>query len=188
MTCDSAQLPTKALLRKSLLAARRALGADQRARWDRALGAHIVAWWKVRLVPALGVYWPLRDEPDLRAAYAELAALGVRLALPVVLQKDAPLVFSAWQPGEAMLKDGMGIAVPATLRIEAMPPAILLPCLGFNPQRCRLGYGGGFYDRTLAALPRPATVGVAYACLAAPFAGDAHDIALDDIVTEDGII
>ena len=188
MTCDSAEFPPKAQLRKSLLAARRALDARLRARWDGALGAHVLAWWRISRVAALGVYWPLHGEPDLSAAYAELAALGVCLALPVVLQKEAPLVFSAWQPGEAMLTDGMGVAVPARLRIGATPPAILVPCLGFNAQRYRLGYGGGFYDRTLAALPRPATLGVAYACLAAPFASGAHDIALDDIVTEEGLI
>jgi 5,10-methenyltetrahydrofolate synthetase len=59
-----------------------------------------------------------------------------------------------------------------------------VPCLGFNAQRYRLGYGGGFYDRTLAPLPRPATAGVAYACLEAQFGHAAHDIALDAILTE----
>ena len=188
MTCDSAKFPLKALLRKTLLGLRRELAAETRVRWDSAIGAHVVGWWRSNPVPALGVYWPLQGEPDLTAAYAQLAALGVRLALPVVQKKDAPLVFSTWQPGEAMLKDSMGVAIPASLRIEAMPQAILVPCLGFNPQRLRLGYGGGFYDRTLAGLPRPATLGVAYACLAAPFAGDAHDIALDAIITENGFI
>ena len=178
----------KALLRKTLLATRRTLAAGARARWDAAIGAHIVAWWQVSQVATLGVYWPLRDEPDLCAAYAELAALGVQLALPVVLEKDKPLVFARWQPGEAMVKDKMGIAVPLQLRVEACPPAILVPCLGFNAQRFRLGYGGGFYDRTLAQTPRPVTLGIAYACLAAQFASDTHDIALDDIITEGGFI
>jgi 5,10-methenyltetrahydrofolate synthetase len=61
---------------------------------------------------------------------------------------------------------------------------VLLPCVGFNGQRMRLGYGGGFYDRTLAAVPRPLALGVAYSCARADFAGEAHDIALDAIFTE----
>jgi 5-formyltetrahydrofolate cyclo-ligase len=176
----------KSSLRKELLAQRRNIPADTRARWDADICRHIVAWWQQAQVPAVGVYWPLRDEPDLHPAYAELARLGVRLLLPVVLQRHAPLDFAAWNIGEPLHKDAMGIAVPADLRIEAPPPALLVPCLGFNPQGYRLGYGGGFYDRTLEKQPRPATVGIAYACLAAAFGSDSHDIALDRIITEAG--
>ncbi|HAT31804.1 MAG TPA: 5-formyltetrahydrofolate cyclo-ligase [Janthinobacterium sp.] len=178
----------KADLRKRLLNARLAIGDDSRALWNGEICARALAWCAVREVTVLGVYWPLRGEPDLRPAYTELAARGVRLALPVVLEKDAPLAFADWIPGEAMVRDGMGVAVPSRLRIVARPPALLVPCLGFNGERLRLGYGGGFYDRTLAPAPRPATLGVAYACLALDFAGDAHDIALDNIVTEAGVL
>ena len=191
--CDPGAPPAlatnlKADLRKSLLNARRGLGADARAQWDRQIGAHVLAWCEAAGVTALGVYWPLHGEPDLQPAYAALAARGVRLALPVVLEKAAPLAFSSWTPGEAMAKDDMGVAVPAALRIEMCPPAILVPCLGYNVGRFRLGYGGGYYDRTLARAPRPLTVGIAYASLAAQFASDAHDIALDHIVTERGVL
>jgi 5-formyltetrahydrofolate cyclo-ligase len=178
---------SKAALRKTLLAARRELSDDARGRWDQAIRAAVIAWWQNRQTPTLGVYWPLRGEPDLHAAYAELAALGVHLVLPVVQEKDAALLFASWQPGELMMQDAMGVAVPAQLRLTPCPAALLVPCLGFNPERLRLGYGGGFYDRTLAEAPRPATLGVAYACMAAPFAGDVHDIALDAIVTERGL-
>ncbi|QCP12862.1 5-formyltetrahydrofolate cyclo-ligase [Pseudoduganella umbonata] len=176
----------KAALRKQLLAERRNLPAETRARWDADICRHIVQWWHTAKVDALGVYWPLRDEPDLHSAYAELARLGVRLLLPVVLKRDAPLDFAAWQIGEPLVKDAMGIAIPAALRIEPYPPALLVPCLGFNGQGYRLGYGGGFYDRTLEKEPRPATVGIAYSCLAAEFGSDGHDIALDRIITEQG--
>jgi 5-formyltetrahydrofolate cyclo-ligase len=178
----------KTALRPALLALRRALDAGLVARWDAAIGARVLDWCEGAGIGELGVYWPLEGEPDLRAAYAALAARGVRLALPVVLEKAAPLGFSAWTPGEPMVKDGMGVAVPAQLRLGARPAALLVPCLGFNAARLRLGYGGGFYDRTLAATPRPATLGVAYSCLAAQFDGDAHDIALDAIVTEQGLV
>ncbi|MYM71500.1 5-formyltetrahydrofolate cyclo-ligase [Duganella sp. FT134W] len=176
----------KADLRKQLLTARRALDPARRAAWDRAIGDHVIDWWKAARPAALGVYWPLRDEPDLHPAYAELARLGARLLLPVVVQKDAALEFAEWRIGEEMVKDQMGIAVPADLRLQAAyPPALLVPCLGFNPQGYRLGYGGGFYDRTLARhTPRPQTLGIAYQCLQVPFDSDGHDVALDRIMTE----
>ncbi len=175
---------TKTDLRKQLLAARRALDADTRAAWDHAIGEQVLHWWRGHQCETLGVYWPLRDEPNLQAAYAELARLGVRLLLPVVLAKHTALEFTEWQIGETMVKDAMGVAVPAELRMAPYPPALLVPCLGFNRQGYRLGYGGGFYDRTLARTLRPKTVGVAYACLEVEFASDGHDIALDVILTE----
>jgi 5,10-methenyltetrahydrofolate synthetase len=176
----------KAELRRMMLAARRALPLETRAQWDREIGAKVVQWWRESGVGTLGVYWPLKDEPDLRACYAELAELGVKLQLPVVLEKYAPLAFAEWAIGEPMVKDPMGVAVPAMLRlVDEYPPALLVPCLGYNAQGYRLGYGGGFYDRTLAREPRPATVGVAYRCLAAEFPSDGHDVALDRIITED---
>jgi 5,10-methenyltetrahydrofolate synthetase len=176
----------KADLRRQLLTARRALDAATRAAWDHAICAQVVAWWKDAQPAALGVYWPLRDEPDLHAAYAELARLGARLLLPVVVEKHQALEFAEWKIGETMVKDAMGVAVPADLRLTEYPPALLVPCLGFNPQGYRLGYGGGFYDRTLAREPRPRTLGIAYSCLGVKFSADAHDVALDRILTEIG--
>jgi 5-formyltetrahydrofolate cyclo-ligase len=177
-------LADKAALRKRLLAVRRALDPAVKARWDEQIGERLLAWWRSEPVAAIGVYWPLRGEPELGAAYAALAREGVRLALPVVLAPDSALAFADWLPGEAMQKDGMGVAVPTERRLVARPPALLVPCLGFNAERYRLGYGGGFYDRTLAQAPRPRTLGIAYACLAAPFASAPHDVALDRIITE----
>ncbi|TWI63119.1 5,10-methenyltetrahydrofolate synthetase [Pseudoduganella lurida] len=181
-----AATPDKAALRRQLLAARRSLDPATRAAWDRALGEHVLAWWRDVNRPALGVYWPLRDEPDLHHVFGEMTALGGQLLLPVVLERDAPLAFAEWQPGEAMVKDAMGIAIPAALRLQPTPPALLVPCLGYNAQGYRLGYGGGFYDRTLEHAPRPATIGIAYSCLAADFDSDGHDVALDRIITEAG--
>ena len=176
----------KLALRRELAALRACIDPARKAAWDATIGERLMAWWRAQPVPALGVYWPLRGEADLSLAYAELAQQGVRLALPVVLARDAALGIADWQPGEAMLKDAIGVAVPASLRMVALPPALLVPCLGFNPDRFRLGYGGGYYDRTLEHLPRPFTLGIAYACQAAQFAGAAHDVALDRIITELG--
>ncbi len=176
--------PGKSELRQQLLAVRRAFDADTRARWDQAIGRQVVAWWRETRPAPLGVYWPLRGEPDLAEAYAQLAALGAQLLLPVVVARDAPLEFANWRIGEAMVKDGMGVAVPADLRVQPYPAALLVPCLGFNAQGYRLGYGGGFYDRTLARVPRPVTLGIAYSASQVAFEAGGYDVALDRIVTE----
>jgi len=183
--CEPAPLPAdKAALRREMAARRKGIDAQTKARWDRQIGEQLVAWSKAQAITSLGVYWPIKSEPDLRAAYAALAREGIAMSLPVVFEKDAPLAFAAWTPGEEMLTDGMGIAVPAALRLVDMPQALVIPCLGFNAGRFRLGYGGGFYDRTLEKTPRPLTVGVAYRMLLADFPGAPHDVALDHIITE----
>ena len=174
----------KALLRDTLKARRRALDPADKAAWDARIGARVLAWWQANPHASLAVYWPLAGEPDLGAAYAEMAAAGVRLALPVVVARHAALEFAEWRPGEPTVADRMGVAVPAELRMVARPPALLVPCLGFNALGYRVGYGGGFYDRTLAPEPRPSTVGIAYACQLVEFVGDAHDVPLDRVITE----
>jgi len=178
------QQAAKTALRKALRAARGAVEPAIKVQWDAHIGAQVLAWWRVRQVSAIGVYWPLAGEPDLRAAYDELARAGVQLALPVVMERAAPLSFVEWTPGEPMLPDEMGIQVPATLRFVDRPPALLIPCLGFNEGNYRLGYGGGYYDRTLAPVPRPHTLGIAYSTQRAVFSHAAHDVPLDVIVTE----
>ena len=171
-------------LRKALRTARGGLDPAIKVQWDAHIGAQVVTWWRLRQLDVVGVYWPLAGEPDLRAAYAELAQAGVRLALPVVMARDSALVFAAWTPGEAMVADAAGVQVPALLRFVERPPALLVPCLGFTADGYRLGYGGGYYDRTLAGTPRPYTLGIAYSGQEAVFSHADHDIPLDVIVTE----
>jgi len=176
--------PDKPQLRRLLKEARRAIEPAVKRAWDDRIGAQVVAWAQEHGVRELGVYWPLAGEPDLRPAYAELAEAGVRLALPVVVERGAALGFAQWLPGEATLADSMGIAVPSDLRMIARPSALLIPCLGFDARGYRLGYGGGFYDRTLEAEPRPKTVGIAYACQRVEFEIGEYDIPLDRMITE----
>jgi 5-formyltetrahydrofolate cyclo-ligase len=171
-------------LRKLLLARRKAITPEQRAQYDAALSAHVLAWWEQQPVSSLGVYWPIRGEPDLGAAYLELTRHGVQLALPVVVAADAPLQFVKWIPGAELVADSMKVPVPAPPQIAVDPQALLIPCVGFNQQGTRLGYGGGYYDRTLAIMPRPIAIGIAYSCFFANFAADPHDIALDAMITE----
>jgi 5,10-methenyltetrahydrofolate synthetase len=175
----------KSALRRALLANRQAIPPEVRRERDAALCAHVVAWWERQRMESLGIYWPIRGEPDLRPAYELLAGRGVKLALPVVVDKHAPLVFLEWQPGAPRRKDQFGVSIPASGE-EIRPQALLIPCVGFNAQHYRLGYGGGFYDRTLALAPRPLAVGVSYGSGLAEFDADAHDVPLDDVITEDG--
>jgi 5-formyltetrahydrofolate cyclo-ligase len=176
----------KQALRRTLAARRAAIDPLDKALWDAEIGEQLLAWQAAEGVQTLAVYWPLKGEVDLSATFDTLAARGVTLLLPVVLARHAALGFAEWTPGEAMHKDAMGVAVPQQLRMAPRPPALLVPCLGFDARGYRLGYGGGYYDRTLADTPRPRTVGIAYNCQQVEFASLAHDVALDLIITESG--
>lgn len=157
---------------------------EQRNRCDALIGEQVLAWWHAQPVDVLGVFWPIRSEPDLRPTYDELVRLGVQLALSVVAKNDAPLHFAAWTPGDAVVKDVMGVSIPAPPQRIVQPQALLIPCVGFTQERIRLGYGGGFYDRTLAESPRPVAVGIAYSNAQTAFARAPHDVQLDLILTE----
>lgn len=174
----------KSTLRRALLTTRRNTPANLRQQWDAALCKQLLAWHDHHPVASLGVYWPIRNEPDLHPLYAELTRRQVRLALPLVVTKGVALKFAAWTPGDPLAKDAMGIAMPAPPLNLIQPEALLIPCVGFNSANLRLGYGSGFYDRTLASLPRPMTVGIAYECGYAEFVSESHDISLDLIITE----
>lgn len=174
----------KAALRRTLLANRQAIALEVRQQWDRSISVRVLAWLNANPVRRLGVYWPIRSEPDLRELYRTLSSHGVELALPVVTSRDAPLAFARWQPGAPLIKDAFGAMVPQDADNVLMPDALLIPCVGFNIDNIRLGYGGGFYDRTLAAMPRPLAVGVAYECCRAEFGADTFDVPLDVVITE----
>lgn len=179
--------PGKSRLRQDLLARRQAIVPAVRAEWDAIIGKYLKHLLERQPAQSIGVFWPMRSEPDLRQTFEEWSAAGLQLALPVVIDPELPLKFLAWAPGDALEKDAMGVWVPASAGRVVAPELLLVPCVGYNRDRFRLGYGGGFYDRTLAAEPRPQAIGVAYACARADFAVQAHDIALDAVVTEAGI-
>ncbi len=107
----------------------------------------------------------IRDEIDLAPLLARLAGEGHRLALPVMQGKGRPLLFRAWAPGDAVASAKWGIAEPLPDKPEVYPDVVLVPLLAFDPKGYRLGYGGGFYDRSLAGLraKKPlVAVGIAY--------------------------
>jgi 5-formyltetrahydrofolate cyclo-ligase len=178
----------KTALRHDLITHRRAIAPDLRAQMDAAIAAQVLAWWIKHPVETMAVYWPVRGEPDLRAIYGNLVTYGVQLALPVVTDNHMPLAFAAWKPGDTLIKDAFGGVIPDLPHTRIYPQALLIPCVGFNARRIRLGYGGGFYDRTLAISPRPFAIGVAYASALVQFKAEMHDIAMDTIFTETGDI
>lgn len=179
--------PDRAALRKTLLGLRRSADAGERRQWDSAISAQLLDWCRLHKPASLGVFWPIQAEPDLLTCYPLLQQMGIQLALPLVQARAAPLLFLQWAPGEPMDKDEYGIPVPSRREKIVEPEVLLIPCVGFNSARFRLGYGGGFYDRTLALHPRPTTVGIAYQLAQTEFAEDAHDVAMDGIITELGI-
>lgn len=150
-------------LRQQLLAARSALPAGQRAHLDTLLCQQLLADGLLQSAANIGVFSPIRDEPDLSVAYARWRAEGRRLALPVVTGRDEPLSFHAWDADTPLREAAFGVMVPATHEV-VVPDVLVIPCVGFvvaGGHPYRLGYGGGFYDRTLAAHPF-ASVGIAY--------------------------
>ena len=134
--------------------------------------------------PAVSVYWPIAGEPDLRPWMKALYQSGACVVLPVAIALAQPLTFREWSP-EARLARGLwNIPYPADGRM-VVPNIVIAPVVGFDPQCYRLGFGGGFYDRTLAALqPSPLKIGVGYPEAAIrTIYPQAHDIAMDWIVT-----
>lgn len=136
----------------------------------------------------VGFFWPFKGEYDPRPMVRALHAKGTRLALPVIVEKATPLIFREWWPGMAMASGIWNIPIPATGEPVA-PDVLLVPMIGFDRQAYRLGYGGGYYDRTLGALPiRPKTVGIAFGFShIATIYPQAHDIPMDLVVTEQGL-
>lgn len=171
-------------LRKKLLAARKAMPPEEKAWRDKAIAERLLAWLEKNPADCVGVYWPTQGEPDLTGVYRMLDERGVRLALPVVVGRDAPLEFHAWRPGDALIADAHGVMAPVERGAVVRPELLVVPCVGFDVDGYRLGYGGGYYDRTLAAEPLPRTVGIAYAMCESVFAVAAHDVRMGKVITE----
>ena len=136
----------------------------------------------------IGFYWPIRSEIGLHALIRRLVARGARAALPAVVEKGAPLEFRAWRPGDRLERGFWNIPVPAERRV-VRPTVLLVPLVGFDQDGYRLGYGGGYYDRTLAAMtPRPRAIGVGYELgRLETIHPQPHDVPMDAIVTEAGV-
>ena len=175
-------------LRRKLIAARQALPD----RLERAVQLQSVlrVWLVGRQELTIGAYWPIKGEFDaMPALFRWTEGEPYRLiGLPVIDRETKQLDFHVWYPGCPMEDDAYGIPKPkGTDKFE--PELLLVPCVGFGDNGVRLGYGGGFYDRTLAALaPRPYTVGIGYSHGYVPWLeAEPHDMPLDAMLTEDGV-
>jgi 5-formyltetrahydrofolate cyclo-ligase len=176
-------------LRRRLIAERRAMPdrSSRAARLEAVLGA----WLGQRSDTTIGAYWAIRGEFDALPVLSRwmAAASGRQVGLPVIDPATQRLRFRAWWPGCPMRDDAFGIPVPdGTDTLD--PTLLLVPCVGFGPGGVRLGYGGGFYDRTLAGGgSRPATAGIAFAHAFVPrLVAQPHDIPLDVVLTEEGVV
>jgi len=178
----------KAALRREALARRRALLPEARAAFSRRLaaeGLRLARLWRPRAVSAFHAF---RDEPDTLPLLTALAAEGFATALPVVIGKGAPLVFRLWRPGDPTRPGAMSIAEPLEAAPAVEPDLLFVPLACFDRRGHRIGYGAGYYDRTLAglrAIKSVHAVGVAYGvCEVAAVPYEAHDQSLDAVVTE----
>jgi len=182
----------KKALRALARARRAAAGAEAAARASAEACAALLARFSPAPAEAVSGYWPMGGELDLRPALHGFAATGARVLLPVVVARDAPLAFRRWLPGDALVPAGFGTSVPDPSLPEGTPDILLVPLLAFDARGFRLGHGGGYYDRTIAALRgsgRPVrAVGVAFACQEMERVPvEEFDQRLDAVATERGL-
>lgn len=177
----------KKALRKQMLALRRRVSATHGATAAETLA-------RMLSFPAgivVGAYWPLGDEIDPRPLMAALERAGCRLALPVVVAKAAPLEFRAFRMGDTLEPGMHGTVQPEMVQPVLFPEILLVPLLAFDRGCFRLGYGGGYYDRTLEKLRQKVqvkSIGIGFAAQEVPAVPrDGHDQRLDSVATEQGV-
>ena len=188
----------KAAWRQALVEERSRL-PDRMAR-SEALQRVMRVWLVARPDVVIGAYWPIKGEFDplpalfrWQEAGMEADAAGAiqrrRIGLPVINKVDKTLTFHTWYPGCPMEEDAYGIPKPKDTEV-IQPTLLFVPCVGYGPGGYRLGYGGGFYDRTLATLkPKPVTVGLGYTQGLLPdLEPEPHDVPLDAILNDNGVV
>jgi 5-formyltetrahydrofolate cyclo-ligase len=186
-TADSSVF--RAALRRERLDARSALDEKTHSQLSAGIESSLEALLAPLPPQALAFCAPVRKEFDAYRLATRLIERGWRIAMPVVVAAASPMIFRRWTPDTAMALDRHGIPIPSAGE-ELRPNVVLLPLVAFDPQGFRLGYGGGYFDRTLAALvPRPLAIGVGFELgRVADIQPRAHDIPLDATVTEAGIV
>ena len=178
-------------MRERLIALRRAQPEAQIAAWSARIQEHLATAFPQLAGLRVGFCWPIQNEPDLRPLLAQWRATGqpgFAALLPVVVAPATPLAFRAWDDRTPLAEDRYGIPYPPEGEF-VRPEALLIPVNAFDAAGFRLGYGGGFFDRTLAALtPRPLTIGIGFELARVEsIVPAAHDVALDAVVTEAGV-
>ena len=170
--------------RSRLIALRCAIPAEARALHTAAIVGKLDEMISARSNEIVSAYWPIRAEPDLRSWMRAACLRGLRVALPVAVELGQPMTFREWRPGSPMARGLWKIPHPAS-GPEVIPTTVLAPLVGFDSNCYRLGYGGGFFDRTLAAMRRkPVVIGLGYPQLRIPtIFPQRHDIPMNWIMT-----
>lgn len=142
----------KRTLRGAMLAWRGALAEDERRAGAAGLLAALRCEKPFETPAVVSAFWPIKEEIDIRPLMIELFNAGCQMALPVVQGRGKPLLFRAWRPGDPLEAGVFGTLQPSARRELVEPDALIVPLLACDQEGWRLGYGGGFYDRTLAGL------------------------------------
>ena len=177
--------------RVRLIERRLAVPAATRKRIAESVATHLDRLVEPAPDTVVSLYWPFRGELNLRGWMQRVFERGARVALPIVEAKARPLTFREWTPDTTLVPGVWNIPVPAEGDVLD-PTVIISPLVGFDPEGYRLGYGGGFFDRTLAAMHarelRPLVIGVGHSGAAiATIHPQPHDIPMSIIVTEQGV-
>jgi 5,10-methenyltetrahydrofolate synthetase len=170
--------------RERLIGARLELSADYRAAQTSAIASDLNQLILSAPGTVISVYWPIKAEPDLRPWMHAISGRGLHIALPVAVALRQPLMFREWRPNARMARGLWKIPYPAD-GAEVVPSVVIAPLVGFDKDCFRLGYGGGFFDRTLVGFnATPLVIGVGYAGALIPtIFPQPHDIPMDWIVT-----
>ena len=198
--------------RRRLIAEREAVPSSQRAAWAQRIDAHLQRGFPQLTQACVAFCWPYRGEYDARNLVRQLYQAGARIALPVVVASGSPLLFRQWTPDTPLLSGPLDIPYPGAQSPQLQPSHVLLPVVGIDAAGYRLGDGGGYFDRTLAALAAtgiatglatglatdpatpapgksaPLVIATGYElCRIPSIAPQSHDIPMDWLVTERGL-
>lgn len=174
--------------RQELLATRRALSVDEHRRMSEAVRERLTSDFPGICTGQVGIYWPYKREISVFSLANHILNEGGSVALPVVMRRRQPLLFRSWKPGDPLSTGFYGVPFPRD-GPTIQPDVLLIALVGFDEANYRLGYGGGCYDRVLAAAkPRPLTIGVGFEFMRMNTIEPlAHDVPMDFIVTEAGV-
>lgn len=178
----------KAALRTKARANRASILNSLRPDAARTVAEHFFRAVTLKPTDVVAGYWRIKDEMDVQPILVRLMDTFQPVCLPVVLGDEEPLELRLWEQGAPLYEAGFGTLAPSELAPKVEPDVILMPLLGFDKRGTRLGYGGGYYDRTLERLSkRPRLIGIAYAAQELEdIPREAHDVPLDTVITEKG--
>lgn len=181
---------TKSALRRKALDKRSALGTKEREKAADEASKHFLQDSSLEGKQTIAAYWPIKNEIDPLPLLQRLEERGHKICLPVVTGKNQPLIFRLWQRGDSLFPAGFDMMVPGDNVKTTIPDLIILPLVAFDKTGTRLGYGGGYYDRTIGAMKKsPTLTGFAFSVQELDnIERERHDVPLDIIVTEKGRI